>query len=90
MNNSYNNVAGQTETYKQGLELAKAEGYTHLYRWINSDLGWTFFAKSYNEAYAEAVSLYMTEKKESNQENAEQYYSEYVDIIEIDEEIENT
>ncbi|WP_336716296.1 hypothetical protein [Chryseobacterium mucoviscidosis] len=89
MENSYNNVAGQTETYLEGLELAKKEGYTHLYRWVNSDLGWSFFAKSYDEAFRQSVHLYMTEKKEFNKEIAEQYYSEYVDIIEIDEEIEN-
>ena len=84
---SFYNVAGATETYKEGLELAKKEGYTYLFRWINSDLSWTFFAKDYNEAHEQAVELYMQEKKESNRELAKEYYSEYIDLIEIDNEI---
>lgn len=87
--NSFYNVAGSTETYQEGLELAKKEGYTYLFRWINSDLSWTFFAKDYDEAHKQATELYMQEKKESNREMAEKYYYEFIDVIEIDEEIES-
>ena len=87
--NSFYNVAGATETYQEGLELAKKEGYTYLFRWINSDLSWTFFAKDYNEACEQAVKLYMQEKKELNRELAEEYYCEFIDVIEIDEEIKS-
>ena len=90
--NSYYNVAGSSSNYAEGLEIAKQEGYTHLYRWVDSDLGWTFFAKSYDEACAEAVELYLQERgrsvsKTMTKEEAEGFYSEYVDIIEIEDEI---
>ena len=87
--NSFYNVAGSTETYQEGLELAKKEGYIYLFRWINSDLSWTFFAKDYKEAYEQAIELYMQEKKESIKELAEECYYEFIDIIEIDEEIKS-
>lgn len=90
----YSTVTDSQLNYLQGLEVAKKEGYTHLVRWINSDLGWTFFAKSYDEANEGAANLYLEERgkkvsKGMTLEDAEKYYSEYVDIIEIDEEIKS-
>jgi hypothetical protein len=89
---NYYSLAGETSNYTEGLLLAKSEGYTHLFRYINSDLGWTFFAESYDVAYKGAVELYFAErgsKLNLTLQESEIYYSEYVDIIEIDEELAN-
>jgi len=84
MKTNYYEIAKQESNYTKVLQLAKDAGYTHLYRWVNSDLSWTFFAKSFEEAENEAVQLYMSEKKCNDKEFALKYYSEYIDIIEIE------
>jgi len=82
---TYFSIAKTDNSIVQNLELAKEEGYTHLFMWVNSDLNWMFFAKSFEETETKAISLYMSEKKESNREFASEYYSEYIDTYEIDE-----
>ena len=89
MKTNYYQIARQETEYPKALQIAKDAGYTHLYRWVNSDLNWTFFANCFEEAEDEAVQLYMEEKKCNDRNFALKYYSEFIDIIEIDEEIEN-
>lgn len=88
----YYNIGSSVLTHKQRLELAKQEGYTHIYRWDSSSNDWAFFAKSFDEAENEAVKLYLKERsittKGMSIEDAEKYYSEYIEIIEINEELE--
>ena len=84
----YFNISKNDNSFIQNLELAKRYGYTHIFMWINSDLSWTFFAKTLEEAENQAISLYMSEKKQNDREFATQYYSEYVDVYSIEEYIE--
>lgn len=84
----YYSIAKSENSFTENLELAKQNGFTHIYMWINSDLEYTYFANSYDETESEAISLYMSEKKESDREFASKYYSEYIDIYEIDEYID--
>jgi len=84
----YYEVAKSENSLVQNLELAKSEGYTHIFMWINSDESHYYFAKSEKEAEKEAVELYMTEKKENDKKFAKQYYSEYVDTYEIEDYID--
>ena len=80
-----NDFFSSSNTFEENLQAAKAAGFTHTYRWINSDLEWLFFAKSFDQAESEAVSLYMSEKKVTDCEFASKYYSEFIDINEIDD-----
>lgn len=94
MTNNYYSVAQSGATYQDGLKSAKDQGYTHLYRWINSDLGWTFFTSSLEEACKESALLYLTERgvkrsPDMTFSDAEKYYPEFVDVIDIDEELDN-
>lgn len=78
-------INDSTATYEQVLKAAKKQGYNFMFRWINSDNSWTFFQTTFGKAEKAAVELYMSEKKESDREFAKKYYSEYVDIIEVSE-----
>lgn len=85
---NYFNIAKSENTFTQNLELAKEEGYTHIFMWGNSDLEWTFLSKSAKEAKTEAVDLYMSQKNVSDRKLASKYYSEYIDTYEIEEYID--
>lgn len=84
----YNEIALSDNTMIENLLLAKQDGYTHVFLWINSDEGWMFLAKSSTEAENEAIELYMKEKNEKDKEFAEKYFREYIDILEIDDYID--
>ena len=77
------------DTYEEVLKNAKKLGYKFLIRWINSDESWVWFQTTYNKAKKFAIDLYMGEKRETNIELAKQYYCEYIDIIEVSDEVKN-
>ena len=83
----YFQIAKKENSFSENLELAKEQGFTHIFMWINSDLEWTFFAKSLEEAEQSAIELYMSEKK-SGKEQASEYYPEAIDIYGIEEYLE--
>jgi hypothetical protein len=82
---NYNQIKGNN--YREVLSNAKKQGYKFIFRWINSDSNWTFFQTTRRKVEKEAIDLYMKEKKELNRELAERFFSEYIDILEINEEL---
>jgi len=84
----YFNIAKSENNFTQNLELAKELGYTHIFMWVNSDLEWTFLAKSAEEAEKEAIDLYMSQNKVSDREPASKFYSEFIYTYEIQEYID--
>jgi hypothetical protein len=69
---------------KEWYQEIKKKGYTHAYRWINSDNEWMYFAN--NEARAEEgrTELFSKEKKEE-MKHAREWSYEHVDIYSLDE-----
>ena len=84
----YFNIAKSENNFTKNLELAKELGYTHICMWVNSDLEWTFFAKSDQDAEKTAIDMYMSEKKVVDRALASKYYTEYIDTYEIQEYID--
>lgn len=73
---------------KEWYRAVKNEGFKYMYRWVNSDESWQYFAKTKRRAECGAIKLYANVKDCSLKEAAE-YYRFYIDVIPLTAEIIN-
>jgi hypothetical protein len=78
------NISSEIETgSKEWFQAIKKVGYKFAYRWINSDEGWMYFAKTNAQANEGAAELFATEKKHDIK-YARKWRYEHVDVFEVD------
>lgn len=80
----YFEFEAEDNSEKTVLLAAKKQGYKYMFYWINSDHAWYFFQTTGNKARGAAIELYMQEKNCTDKKIAERYFSECIDIHEID------
>jgi len=78
------NISSEIEVgSKEWFQAIKKAGYKFAYRWINSDCGWMWFAKTNAQANEGAAELFAKEKKYDIKE-ARKWYYEHVDVLEVE------
>ena len=80
---NYYDFRTEDNSFESVLRAAKKEGYNYMFNWVNSERNWYFFQTTENKARKAAIELYMNEKNETDIKFAERFFSEHIDINEV-------
>lgn len=69
---------------KAWFSAIKKSGYKYAYRWMNSDDGWMWFAKTNASATLGAV-MSVVENRKYDIKTARKYYTDYVTVYTVDD-----